>query len=121
MLTGGFFAGWRNAPSADKHFEILSNSDYIVLAVEDHRKVVGFINAVSDKTLSAYVPLLEVLPEYQKQGIGRELVRMMLEILKDFYMVDLCCDETIVSFYQKFKMTRTCGMIIRNYNKQQGI
>ncbi|MFT4968487.1 MAG: ribosomal protein S18 acetylase RimI-like enzyme [Chitinophagales bacterium] len=38
-----------------------------------NQKVIGFINAISDKTLSAYLPLIEVLPSYQKQGVGKNI------------------------------------------------
>lgn len=112
----GFFEGWKNKPSAEKHLQILKNSDYIILAI-DGGKVIGFINAVSDKTLSAYIPLLEVLPEYRNKGIGKELVRKMFESLKDYYMVDLCCDNSLAGFYKKLGMLEVSGMIIRNYNK----
>ncbi len=51
-----------------------------------------FINAISDRVLSAFVPLLEVLPEYQRRGIGSTLVETMLAQLGDLYMVDLVAD-----------------------------
>jgi hypothetical protein len=31
----------------------------------DNGRVIGFITAVTDKVLSAYIPLLEVLPAYR--------------------------------------------------------
>jgi hypothetical protein len=45
----------------------------------------------------------------------------MLEILKDFYMVDLLCDPDMQSFYEKLGMNEAIGMMRRNYNKQAGI
>jgi ribosomal protein S18 acetylase RimI-like enzyme len=110
----GFFEGWKNKPSAEKHLQILQNSSYIVLAL-DGDKVAGFINAIADKTLSAYIPLLEVLPEYRGKGIGKELVKKMLDMLKNYYMVDLCCDESLAGYYEKLGMQKVSGMIIRNY------
>ena len=117
----GFFVGWPNAPTPAKHLQILQQSDYVVLAVEAATgRVVGFINAVSDNILSAYIPLLEVLPEFRKQGIGKELVRQMLCKLEDFYMVDLTCDEHLQSFYERLGMHKATGMMIRNYGAQSG-
>jgi len=44
----------------------LRGSDFMVLAREaENGRVVGFVTAVGDSLLSAFVPLLEVLPEYQ--------------------------------------------------------
>ena len=39
-----------------------------MLARDDAGRVVGFVTAISDGVLSAYIPLLEVLPEYQGAG-----------------------------------------------------
>jgi hypothetical protein len=62
----GFFVGWPNPPSPETHLKLLANSNYIVLAVDDETgNIVGFITAISDGVLSAYIPFLEVLPAYQ--------------------------------------------------------
>lgn len=115
----GFFVGWTRKPNPDTHLKLLRQSDYVVLAV-DKAKVVGFITAISDGILSAYIPFLEVLPEYQNRGIGSELAKRMLDQLKDFYMVDLLCDPDIQSFYKHLGMDSATGMRIRNYDKQGG-
>ncbi|MEW8957210.1 GNAT family N-acetyltransferase [Clostridium sp.] len=118
----GFFVDWPNPPSPEKHLQLLNKSDYFWLAIDETTNdVVGFITAISDKTLSAYIPLLEVLPPYKGKGIGSHLVKLMLETLKDFYMIDLMCDNNIVDFYKKFSMIKSQGMIMRNYNKQSGL
>jgi predicted N-acetyltransferase YhbS len=70
--------------------------------------------------LSAYIPLLEVLPAYQGQGIGSELVRRMLAKLADLYMVDLLCDPGMQPFYERLGMRPTTGMLRRNYDRQAG-
>lgn len=116
---GGFFVGWSDIPDAETHVRALKNSDFVVLALDGDR-VVGFITAVGDATLAAYIPFLEVLPEYQHRGIGTELVKNMLEQLRDFYMIDLLCDEHLQSFYERLGMERSIGMRIRNYARQGG-
>jgi ribosomal protein S18 acetylase RimI-like enzyme len=110
----GFFVDWPKPPSAERHLEILRGSSHVVLAREGGR-VVGFVTAISDGVLSAYIPLLEVLPNYQSRGIGTELVRRLLAQLGDLYMVDLSCDENVVSFYERLGLGRwDAGMGIRN-------
>jgi len=112
---GGFFVGWKNPPSKEKLLEILKNSYCAVLALDNTTgNVVGFVNALSDGILFAYLPLLEVLPNYQGQGIGTKLVNLMLEKLVGFYAVDLCCDEEMESFYKRFGFFKAAGMIRRN-------
>ncbi len=120
-MLQGFFIGWDKHPSLEKFFEVLKNSEYKILAIDSEtNKVIGFINAISDKVLTAYVPLLEVLPEYQHQGIGSELVKRMMDMLKDYYMIDLVCDENRQSFYSGFGFNKYSAMMKRNYDKQEG-
>jgi len=117
----GFFVGWPNPPSGEKHLELLKKSAYIWVAIDDETDmVIGFINAISDGVISAYIPLLEVVPEYQKRGIGRKLTEKMVKTLEVFYMVDLLCDENMNDYYKKFDFFATNGMIIRNYDRQNG-
>lgn len=117
----GFFAGWPKPPSPATHLRILEGSQHCVLAVDDSSDaVVGFITAISDGVLSAYIPLLEVLPSAQGEGVGGELVRCMLEALGHLYMVDLLCDESVQPFYEKFELERAQGMMRRNYDRQGG-
>jgi ribosomal protein S18 acetylase RimI-like enzyme len=118
----GFFVGWPKPPSIETHLSILKNSAEIVLAIDiDSNRVIGFINAITDKTLAAYIPLLEVLPEYQSQGIGTELLKRMLKKLEDYYIIDLMTDPDKESFYTRHGMKRGFAMMIRNYNRQNGI
>lgn len=111
-----FFEGWGKKPALEKRLQILNNSDHVVIAVDEIR-VIGFINAITDKTISAYIPLLEVIPEYRNRGIGSELVRRMLTLLKDHYMIDICCDKNLEGFYHKHGFTTITAMVIRNYSR----
>ena len=121
QLTGGFFVGWPNPPSPETHLRLLAGSDHIELAIDSGTgAVVGFITAITDGVLSAYIPLLEVLPRYQGRGIGQELVRRMLDQLRDLYMVDLLCDVELQPYYAKSGMRPANGMLLRNYDRQSG-
>ena len=81
----------------------------------------GFINAVSDDTLAAYIPLLEVLPHYQGRGIGSQLVKRMLNKLEGLYMVDLVCDDDMVSFYERVGLKSHRAMMRRDFSAQSGM
>lgn len=115
----GFFVGWPNPPNEEIFLKLLKQSYKAVLAM-DGDKVVGFITAISDGVLSAYIPFLEVLPEYQSKGIGEELVSRVKKELSQLYMIDLLCDEGLVPYYEKQGMSKATGMLVRNYEKQKG-
>ena len=116
-----FFVGWPNPPSPETHLRLLQNSDHIVLAVDEGTgNTVGFITAISDGVLSAYIPLLEVLPPFQGKGIGRELLRRLLEKLEGLYMVDVICDPELQPFYERLGMRKYTGMMLRRPENQSG-
>lgn len=115
----GFFVEWPNPPSPATHLKLLKNSDEVVLAIAaETGAVVGFITAITDQVLSAYIPLLELLPAYQHQGIGKQLVERMLDKLRHLYMVDLLCDPGLQGFYSQFEMIPADGMMRRHYHNQ---
>jgi ribosomal protein S18 acetylase RimI-like enzyme len=115
----GFFVGWPNPPTPKTHLEILKRAAHVVLALGDS-SVIGFVTAISDGILCAYIPLLEVLPSHQHQGIGSELMRRMLETLREIYMIDLLCDPDLQVFYSRVGMEKSSGMLVRNYASQSG-
>lgn len=118
----GFFVGWPNPPTPETHLRLLERSDHVLLAVErETERVVGFVTAISDSVLSAYIPLLEVLPEYQAQGIGSALMERMLAKLSVLYMVDTLCDPDLQPFYERFGMRRAVGVCVRRYERQSGV
>lgn len=118
---GGFFVGWPNPPSPDAHLRLLAGSDHVVLAVDEETdRIVGFVTAITDGVLAAYIPLLEVLPEYQGRGVGTELTRRMVARLESLYMVDLLCDAELQPFYARLGMVPAEGMYLRNYDRQSG-
>jgi ribosomal protein S18 acetylase RimI-like enzyme len=117
----GFFVGWPNPPSPETLLRLLKNSNHFVLAEDEETgHIGGFITAISDDVLSAYIPFLEVLPAYQGKGIGRELARRMLKKLSGLYMVDLICDADLQPFYERLGMRKGSGMMLRNLERQSG-
>lgn len=114
-LAGGFFEGWAAPPSPEEHLALLRGSAHVALAL-DHDRVVGFANALSDRVLSAYIPLLEVLPDYRHQGVGSRLVQMLLADIGELYMVDVMCDEDVLPFYESLGFRRANGAARRNFN-----
>lgn len=118
-IADGFFENWPKYPTKDKHREILLNSYKSIVAI-DANEIIGFITIISDGVLSAYMPLLEVIPKYRNRGIGEKLVQLAIDEMKDIYMLDLSCDDHLVAFYKKFGMYKTNAMVIRNYHAQTG-
>ena len=114
----GFFVGWPVMPSPETLLKILAGSDLVWLAVDDDSgRLVGYITAITDGVVSAYIPLLEALPEYRSLGIGSELVRRMLSKLESLYMIDVTCDAELAQFYSRFGFNRTVAMAMRDRSR----
>ena len=110
----GFFVGWRYPLSSETHLRVLAGSDHVVLALDSATgQVVGYITALTDGVQSAFIPLLEVLPAYQRQGVGQSLMQQMLARLEPIPNVDLLCDPDVVPFYERFGMQAGVGMALR--------
>ncbi len=116
----GFFVGWPNPPSPETHLEILKGSQLVALACTPSGRVVGFATALTDGVLSAYIPLLEVVPEFRGRGIGARLVEGLMERTRALYMVDLLCDAELQPWYQNLGFRPATGMMRRNYDAQSG-
>ncbi|MCG8924964.1 GNAT family N-acetyltransferase [Lentzea sp. CC55] len=109
----GFFAGWPRPPSPAQHLAVLRGS-YRVVVARSGGTVVGFVTMISDGVLTAFVPWLEVLPEFQGQGVGTELMRRVVAEAAHLYSVDLVCDDDLRPYYERLGMTAVTGMILRN-------
>nr|WP_281497260.1 GNAT family N-acetyltransferase [Ornithinimicrobium sp. F0845] len=111
-MIEGFFVGWPVAPTAEKLMEVMAGSHRRVWAVREER-VVGYVNAISDGVLNAFIPWLEVHPDHQGQGIGAELVRRIVAQLDGMYAVDLCCDTELFPYYERLGFTTFGGAGLR--------
>lgn len=100
QLRGGFFEGWPARPTPELHLAHLRGAEVAIVSIDTSTKqVVGFVTAIGDGVMTAFVPLLEVLPGYRGRGIGAELMRRVLSRLGSRYSIDLVCDEALVGFY----------------------
>jgi GNAT superfamily N-acetyltransferase len=111
---GGFFVGWPTPPSRNQFAAVLGCS-YRAVVVLDFTtgRAVGFITAISDGVVTAFLPWREVLPDYQGRVIGTQLLSRMLTEVDYLYSVDLICDPELRKFYERAGMIPLQGMGLR--------
>ena len=95
---------WSSAEKSDLLIKALKNSHTVVTAWDGER-LVGLGNAISDGYLAVYYPHLVVHPEYQGNGIGSEIVRLMQRKYHGFHQQSIIADGKAVEFYKK------CGFV----------
>lgn len=76
---------WSSGAYPERLVVALRNSD-TVFSAWDGDRLIGLINVLDDSIMTAYIHYLLVDPEYQGQGIGKELTRMTLENTKSIYV-----------------------------------
>ena len=70
------------------------NNAFHITTVRDNGRAIGMIRVLSDGSYANFITDVMVIPEYQKRGIGRELMRRTVEFMKS----TLQPDETIVLY-----------------------
>lgn len=105
VLTLYLTNGWSAARKPELLHKALLASHSLCTAWED-TKLVGLANAISDGHLVVYYPHLLVLPEYQGQGIGTELMRRLMTRYHGFHQQILVADGRALDFYRKIGFQR---------------
>ena len=93
--------GWDNTiPLHSKRRERL----FIYFTARINGKLIGYIDVLSDGSVDAYVQDLIVLPEYQKRGIGSELLKRAIKYLqqKKIKAIQVIFNPELEGFYKKF-------------------
>lgn len=96
--------GWGKNP--DDIVEAFKNS-YVVCCYTEDSNLVGFARAISDSIYYTNIFDVVVMPEHQKNGIGKEMMKMLLEKFKGTYFF-LTHTEGKREFYEK------CGFIFND-------
>lgn len=101
--------GWDKNPSdIEKAF---ANS-YVICCYTQDDNLIGFARAISDGFYYTSIFDVCVMPEYQKKGIGKKMMLMLLEKYKGTYFF-LTHTEGKRAFYEKCGFVfNQCGMWI---------
>jgi len=91
---------WSAARKPAQLVRALKRSHSVVTAWVEG-SLVGLGNAVSDGSRVVYYPHLLVLPEFQRRGIGRQLMKRLMNRYRGFHQHILIAEAKAVSFYRK--------------------
>lgn len=97
--------GWTNYMNFDVADTSLRNSIYCI-TVKDNEQIVGMGRIVGDGAIYFYIQDIVVHPNYQKNGIGNEIMHLLVEYLNknapDKAFVGLFASEGKEPFYGKY-------------------
>jgi acetyltransferase, GNAT family len=86
--------GWTNYTNQPQMLEQSLAHSLAIYVARDGEEIVGLVRLVGDGFSSVFVQDLIVLPTYQRQGIGSDLMKEALGDYKDAYQVQLATDQT---------------------------
>lgn len=96
---------WSSADKPEQLLAALRNSHSLVTARLDGR-LVGLGNAISDGHLVVYYPHLLVHPEFQGQGVGRQMMDALQQRYAGLHMQMLTADGRAIAFYENLGFSR---------------
>jgi ribosomal protein S18 acetylase RimI-like enzyme len=85
---------------------MIENAD-VIISAWDGVKLVGIARAITDFSYCCYLSDLAVSKEYQKTGIGTELVRRLQEHLGDEVSLLLLSAPTAMEYYPRIGFEKT--------------
>jgi GNAT superfamily N-acetyltransferase len=95
---------WSAAKKPTRLLRALQQSHSVVSAWVNG-SLVGLGNAISDGSMVVYYPHLLVSPNFQRLGVGREIMKRLMSRYRGFHQHMLVAEATAVSFY------RACGFV----------
>ncbi|YAF96494.1 MAG: GNAT family N-acetyltransferase [Nodularia sp. CChRGM 3473] len=101
--------GWSSAEKPEQLLLALANSHTVISAWRENL-LIGLGNAISDGALVVYYPHLLVLPSYQNQGIGREIMKRLQSPYINFHQQILLSIDDAVPFYKKLGFQHSQGV-----------
>jgi GNAT superfamily N-acetyltransferase len=90
--------GWTRPASEEALAEVLKAGPAV--GAWDGDKLVGFVRALSDGHLVAYVEDVMVHEGYRRSGVGRQLMVRLLEEIGNVAKVNLFCEPPVTGFYE---------------------
>ena len=118
-LDNGWYA---YTEEKDKLFNGIKNSLDVFAAYEDG-KLVGLLRTIGDKFTIIYIQDVLIKKEYQGQGIGTQLVQLVLNKYKDVRQIILSADkkDSLRGFYEPlgFKEYRDMNVVGFYYKKDK--
>jgi len=101
---------WSSVKKPRRLHAALINSHSLISAWKEDQ-LIGIGNAISDGHLVVYYPHLLVLPDFQNQGIGKNIIKLLMRKYEGFHQQILVADHKAAGFYKSCGFTRAGNTI----------
>lgn len=110
--------GWNSLELTINDLEKMCNQSWYAIYAFDDKQLVGMGRVISDGVITGIVCGLCVLPSYQTEGIGKELMNQIIQHCEQNRVIpQLMCVESLEPYYEAFGFKKfTIGMS-KNINR----
>ncbi len=91
--------GWSRVANEEELREVLQAGPAV--GAWDGQRLVGFVRALSDGHLAAYVEDVMVHQDYRRGGVGDRIMSRLLGEIKQSANVSLFCERPVARFYER--------------------
>jgi GNAT superfamily N-acetyltransferase len=110
--------GWSRPANEEQLREVLEAGPAI--GAWDGERLVGFVRALSDGHLAAYVEDVMVHQDYRRGGVGDRIMSRLLTEIKQSANVSLFCERPVTRFYERNGFRATSYVLMqRSYEEGQ--
>jgi GNAT superfamily N-acetyltransferase len=104
--------GWSRPVSEKDLAEVLEAG--VAVGAWDGERLVGFVRALSDGYLAAYVEDVMVHEDYRSSGVGEKIMSRLVEEIGDVVAnVSLFCEPPVARFYERSGFRRTSFVLMQ--------
>jgi GNAT superfamily N-acetyltransferase len=109
--------GWSRPTTDHDLAEVLKQGPAV--AAWDGERLVGFVRALSDGHLAAYVEDVMVHVGCRGSGVGEKILSRLLEEVGNAANVSLFCEPPVAPFYEKVGFQRTSYVLMQHDDAAQ--
>ena len=103
--------GWSRPVNEEELREVLEAGPAV--GAWDGERLVGFVRALSDGHLAAYIEDVIVHQDYRRGGVGDRLMSRLLTEIKRSANVSLFCERPVARFYERHGFRATSYVLMQ--------
>ncbi|AFQ15110.1 N-acetyltransferase [Bacillus thuringiensis] len=93
--------GWNSLKLKVNELEQMCKQSWYAIYVFDDKRLVGMGRVISDGVITGIICGVGVLPKYQSSGIGKEIVKRLIQHCEQNKVIpQLMCVEKLQSYYE---------------------
>lgn len=93
--------GWNSIKLTVNELEQMCKQSWYAIYVFDDKRLVGMGHVISDGVITGIICGVGVLPKYQSSGIGKEIVKRLIQHCEQNKVIpQLMCVEKLQSYYE---------------------